>query len=159
MEIKAKVRYLRMSPRKVRLVVDLIRGKKVSEALDILTFSNKWAKKPVIKLLNSAVANAEHNFELQKDNLYIKAIKADGGPMLKRWMPRAFGRAGAIRKRTCHIEIILDEIKKVEPVSAKKDSGEKVEKKVKSQKLKATPRSGAVASTTKAKSKESLSDK
>ena len=112
MEIKAKARYLRMSPRKVRLVIDMIRGKKVSEASDILNFSNKWAKRPIIKLLNSAIANAEHNFDLQKDNLYIKVIKADGGPMLKRWMPRAFGRAGAIRKRTCHIEIILDELKK-----------------------------------------------
>jgi len=90
----------------------MIRGKKVSEASDILNFSNKWAKRPIIKLLNSAIANAEHNFDLQKDNLYIKVIKADGGPMLKRWMPRAFGRAGAIRKRTCHIEIILDELKK-----------------------------------------------
>ncbi|PIR66629.1 MAG: 50S ribosomal protein L22 [Parcubacteria group bacterium CG10_big_fil_rev_8_21_14_0_10_36_14] len=128
MEIKAKARYLRMSPRKVRLVIDMIRGKKVSEASDILNFSNKWAKRPIIKLLNSAIANAEHNFDLQKDNLYIKVIKADGGPMLKRWMPRAFGRAGAIRKRTCHIEIILDELKKditeESTVIAKKDKKE-----------------------------------
>lgn len=112
MEIKAKAKFIRMSPRKVRLVIDMIRGKQVEEALDILNFSNKWAKRPVIKLLNSAIANATHNFNLQKNNLYIKTIKADGGPMLKRWSPRAFGRAGMIRKRTAHIEIVLDEIKK-----------------------------------------------
>jgi len=115
MEVKAKVRYLRVSPRKVRLVIDMIRGKNVAEALDILTFSNKWAKRPIVKLLDSAVANAKHNFSLEEDNLYIKSIRADGGPMLKRWRPRAFGRASTIRKRTTHIEIILDEISKEEP--------------------------------------------
>ena len=128
MEVKAKVKYLRMSPRKVRLVIDMIRGKKASQALDILTFSNKWAKRPIIKLLNSAVANAEHNFNLQKDNLYIKTIKADGGPMLKRWTPRAFGRASTIRKRTSHIEIVLDEIKK-EQLKTKASKEKKVTEK------------------------------
>ncbi|MBU1180230.1 50S ribosomal protein L22, partial [Patescibacteria group bacterium] len=116
----AKVKYLRMSPRKVRLVVDMIRGKKVAEALDILHFSSKWAKRPVIKLLDSAIANAKHNFNLQEENLYIKSIKADGGPMLKRWTPRAFGRAGAIRKRTSHIEIVLDELTKPKSESEEK---------------------------------------
>ena len=115
MEVKATVRYLRVSPRKVRLVVDMIRGKKVTKALDILYFCNKWAKRPVIKLLNSAIANAKHNFNLQEEDLYVKTIRADGGPMLKRWRPRAFGRASTIRKRTSHIEIILDEKKKKEP--------------------------------------------
>tara|TARA_Y100000310_G_C20071531_1_gene529636 strand:+ start:45 stop:455 length:411 start_codon:yes stop_codon:yes gene_type:complete len=115
MEVKAKVKYLRVSPRKVRLVVDMIRGQKVTKALDTLNFCNKWAKRPIIKLLNSAIANAKHNFNLQEEDLYIKVIKADGGPMLKRWRPRAFGRASTIRKRTSHIEIILDEKKKKEP--------------------------------------------
>lgn len=101
-----------MSPRKIRLVIDMIRGKKVADALDILDFSARWAKKPVAKLLKSAVANAEHNFKLQKENLIVKAIKADGGPMMKRWTPRAFGRATPVRQRTSHISIILDEIKK-----------------------------------------------
>ena len=114
MEIKASARFVRMSPRKVRLVINMIRGKKAADALDILEFSTRWAKRPISKLLESAIANAEHNFKLQKENLYVKTIKADGGPMMKRWTPRAFGRATPIRKRTSHITIVLDELKKDE---------------------------------------------
>ena len=125
MEIKASVRHLRMSPRKVRLVIDMIRGKHVTEALDILAFCNKWAKRPVIKLLNSVIANAKHNFNLENENLYIKTIKADGGPMLKRWRPRAFGRASTIRKRTTHIEIVLDELAKPKSESLTKKETKK----------------------------------
>ncbi len=112
MEIKAKAKYIKMSPKKVRLVIDVIRGMDVKNALDQLRFLNKAATKPIEKLLNSAIANAVHNFSLEKNNLYIKEIRADEGPTLKRWRPRAFGRAGAIRKRSSHISIILDELVK-----------------------------------------------
>ena len=92
MEIKAKLKYLKISPRKVRLVVDVIRGMEVVKALEQLQFINKRAARPVAKLINSAVANAEHNFELEKNNLYIKEIKVDEGATLHRWKPRARGR-------------------------------------------------------------------
>jgi len=109
MEVKAKARFIRMSPRKVRLVVDLVRGMSVKEAQSQLKFMKKAAAVPVSKLLNSAVANAVHNFNLDAQNLYIKEILADGGPVLGRWRARAFGRAAPIRKRTTHISITLDE--------------------------------------------------
>jgi large subunit ribosomal protein L22 len=107
MEVKAKARYIRMSPRKVRLVVDLIRGLNVQDAKAQLSFSKKAAAEPVLKLLNSAIANATNNFNMNANDLYVKTIMVDGGPILKRWRPRAFGRAGAIRKRTSHINIAL----------------------------------------------------
>jgi large subunit ribosomal protein L22 len=110
MDVKAQVKYIRMSPQKVRLVADLMRGQKVLAASDQLKFVNKLAAKPLQKLLNSAIANAENNFDLKKDNLYIKEIKVDEGPSLKRWMPRARGRATPLRKRTCHIFIGLAEL-------------------------------------------------
>ncbi len=116
MEIKAKVKNIKMSPRKVRLVVDLVRGLKVSNAVDQLMFLNKKAAKPTRKLIESCLANAIHNYELDKNNLYIKEIRVDDGPTMKRWKPRAFGRASAIRKRTSQINVILAELK---------DSGEK----------------------------------
>ena len=109
MEIKSKARNIRMSPRKIRLVVDLIRGMDVQKAQEQLGFMKKHAAKPVLKLLNSAMANAEHNFQLKKEDLYVKYVVADGGPVLKRWRPRAFGRAAGIRKRSTHISMILEE--------------------------------------------------
>lgn len=99
-----------MSPRKVRLAVDLVRGKKIKPALDQLAFSSKWSAKPVIKLIQSAVANAKNNLGLVEDNLYIKDISVDGGATLKRWMPRAQGRATPLKKRTSHINVVLAEI-------------------------------------------------
>jgi large subunit ribosomal protein L22 len=117
MQAKAKLRYLRMSPKKVRLVADLIRGMKVEEALTQLNFLTKAAKRPIAQLLNSAIANAENNFELKKDNLYIKEIRVDQAGMLKRWKPRAHGRATPIRKKLSHIIVVLDEIK---PTAVKK---------------------------------------
>lgn len=113
MEAKAQAKFIRMSPRKVRLVIDLIRGLDVEEAKNQLRFMTKAAVKPVLKFLNSAVANAENNLKLQKENLYIKTITVDTGPTLKRWKPRAFGRATPIRKRSCHIRIILAEKKEM----------------------------------------------
>ena len=109
MEVLAKLRFLRMAPRKVRLVVDTIRGLPVEKAEYQLTFLEKRATAPVFKLLKSAVANAENNFKLKKDNLYIKRAIAEEGPTLKRFQPRAFGRATPIRKRSTHILIVLEE--------------------------------------------------
>ena len=108
---RAVARYIRISPRKVRIVIDLIRGKSVNEALAILKFTPKAASEVVIKLLNSAIANAENNLDLNRDNLYVAEIFADQGPTLKRVMPRARGMAFQIRKRTSHITVILDEKK------------------------------------------------
>ena len=109
MEIIAKARHIRMSPRKVRLVVDLVRGLAVNEAETQLKFLRKDAARPVLKLIRSAVANAEHNFKQPTETLYIKRITVDGGPVLSRWRPRAFGRATPIRKRSSHITVILDQ--------------------------------------------------
>lgn len=109
MEVTAKARYIRMSPKKVRLVLDVIRGMGAGEALKQLQFINKRASEPVTKLLNSAITNATHNFGLEESNLFIKKITAEEGPTLKRWKARAFGRATPIRKRTSHISVVLEE--------------------------------------------------
>ena len=109
MQVKAKAKYIRMSPRKVRLVVDVVRGMDVSAALVQLDFVKKAASKPVKKVVASALANAVNNFKLDEKNLFIESITADDGPTLKRWRPRAFGRATTIRKRSTHIGVILAE--------------------------------------------------
>ena len=105
--VQAKARYVRTSPRKARLVCDHIRGKDVAEARAILAYTPRGAAKAWIKLLESAVANAEHNHELVGDELRIAAVYADEGPTLKRYRPRAMGRATRIRKRTSHLTITL----------------------------------------------------
>lgn len=110
MEITAKLNYLRMAPRKVRLVASLLRGKDVQDAERELRFLTKRASGPLLKLLLSAVANAEHNFHLRKENLRVAKITVDEGPALKRTRPRAFGRAFPIKKRTSHITLVLAEI-------------------------------------------------
>ncbi|MEL6981957.1 MAG: 50S ribosomal protein L22 [Actinomycetota bacterium] len=102
---RAKVRMIRMSASKARVVLNLIRGKRVEEALEILEFTERLAADPIAKCLNSAVANAVHNEELSADELFISACYADEGPTLKRFRPRARGRAGRIHKQTCHITI------------------------------------------------------
>lgn len=109
--VKAKLRYLRISPRKVRLIADLVRGKSVEKAVQILNFIIKRGSKDVLKLLKSAVASAGHDFQLEESNLYISKITVDDGPKLKRFRPRARGSASEIQKKTAHITIILDEIK------------------------------------------------
>ena len=106
-QVTAKLRFLRMGPRKVRLVVDMIRGKKVLRALDILSVLPKRAAHPVLKLLNSAVANAKHNHSLAVEDLKISEVYVDGCPVLKRSMPKAHGRATPIRERTSHINLVL----------------------------------------------------
>ena len=104
---RAQVRYARMSASKAREVLDLIRGLPVAEAADVLRFTERGASDVVARCLASAVANAEHNDELDGDSLYVAACFADEGPTLKRWRPRARGRATRIRKRMCHITIIV----------------------------------------------------
>lgn len=108
---RAIARYIRISSRKVKIVIDLIRGKSVKEAQAILMFTPKAASEPVAKLLKSAVANAENNLDLSADTLYVAEAFANQGPTLKRFTPRAQGRATPIRKRTSHITIILDQAK------------------------------------------------
>jgi large subunit ribosomal protein L22 len=107
----ATARYVRISSRKVKVVIDLIRGKKVGEALSILEYTPKAASEPVLKLLKSAIANAENNLDMNPDNLYVVEVYANQGPTLKRLRARAQGRAYRIRKRTSHITIVLDELK------------------------------------------------
>ncbi len=109
MEVKAKVNRIRISPRKTRLVVDVIRGLRVSDAYARLSLLNKKATTPILKLLKSAVSNAEHNFNLDANNLIIKEIRVDGGAILYRWMPKAQGRATPIRKRTSMVSVVLQE--------------------------------------------------
>ncbi len=109
MEIKAKLNYLRIAPRKVRLVADMIRGKKAQDALSLLNFVVKRPGLPIAKLLSSAIANAHNNFHIEPENLFISKITVDEGPMQKRWMPRARGVAGPIHKKTSHITLILEE--------------------------------------------------
>ena len=111
---RAVAKYVRISSRKVKIVIDLIRGKTVDEALAILMHTPRGAAEPVDKLLKSAVANAENNLDMNKDDLFIAEIYADQGPTLKRFRPRAQGRASRIRKRTSHITIILDQLVKEE---------------------------------------------
>ena len=109
MEARAISRYVRISPRKVKIVVDLIRNKPVGVAMGILNNTPKAASEVLIKLLKSAVANAENNHNMNVDNLYVSEVFDCPGPILKRIMPRAQGRAFRINKRTSHITLVLKE--------------------------------------------------
>ncbi|EDS76473.1 50S ribosomal protein L22 [Clostridium novyi A str. 4552] len=109
MEARAIAKYVRMSPRKVRVVLDLVRGKNVSEAFAILKYTPKDAATVVLKVLKSAVANAENNFNLDVNKLYIAEAYANQGPTLKRFRPRAQGRAYSIMKRTSHVTLVVKE--------------------------------------------------
>ncbi len=122
--ITAKLNDYRQSPRKVRLVANLIKGKKVEDAKNTLVFLVKRAAKPLCDLLDSAVANAEHNFNIKADQLFVKEFKVDGGMVLKRRMPRARGMAYPIKKRTSHVFIQLDTI---DNLPTKKTKGKKAE--------------------------------
>ncbi|GGJ01063.1 50S ribosomal protein L22 [Alicyclobacillus cellulosilyticus] len=108
-QTRARAKYIRIAPRKVRLVVDLIRGKRVQEALAILKFTPRGASPVVEKVLRSAIANAQNNHNMDVDRLYIKEIYVDPGPTLKRFRPRAQGRAFSILKRTSHITVVVAE--------------------------------------------------
>mgnify|MGYP003304707916 CR=1 FL=1 len=109
MEATAILRYVRISPRKVKIVADLIRGKSIAEASAILAHTPKASSEPILKLLKSAVANAENNFEMDPEKLYVAKVYCCPGPILKRMMPRARGGAAGIQKRTCHINMVLAE--------------------------------------------------
>ncbi|OZM55907.1 50S ribosomal protein L22 [Lottiidibacillus patelloidae] len=111
MQVKAVAKTVRIAPRKVRLVVDLIRGKAVGEAIAILRHTPKAASPVVEKVLNSAMANAEHNFDIDPNNLVVSKVFVDEGPTMKRFRPRAMGRASAINKRTSHITVVVSEKK------------------------------------------------
>jgi len=108
-EAIARATHIRLSPRRARAVIDLIRGKALKEAEAILKFTVHKGTEPIGKVLNAAAANAEHNFEMDRDLLYVKKAFVDAGPSLKRVMPRAQGRADVIKKRTSHITIIVGE--------------------------------------------------
>ena len=107
MESKAIARYVRIAPRKARICVDLIRGKSVQNAREIMMFTNRAAAEVVLKTLNSAVANAENQHHVRPESLVVKACYVDEGPTLKRMRPRAKGSASRINKRTCHITVIV----------------------------------------------------
>ena len=106
---RATAKYIRISPRKVKIVVDLIRGKQVDQALAILAYTPKSAAPEVEKLLNSAIANAENNLEMDRSSLYVAEVYANQGPTLKRYWARSHGRADMIKKRTSHITIVLEQ--------------------------------------------------
>jgi len=134
MAIIVKLKYLRITARKVRLIANLIRGKSAAEAETLLEFARKKAAYPVAKLLKSAIATAEHDFQLEKSNLFVSKIMVDEGPTLKRSRFRGFGKIMPIMKRTSHITLILDEIKPgakkktvAEPKKPKEEPKEKPE--------------------------------
>jgi large subunit ribosomal protein L22 len=108
-EAKAVAKYVRISPQKAGLVMNMIRGKDVNEALAILKFTPNKAAGIVEKVLKSAIANAENNFGLDRDNLYVAKAVADQGPIMKRMMPRAMGRSNLMRRRTSHITVVVNE--------------------------------------------------
>lgn len=154
MQVTAKLSYLRIAPRKVRLVADMLRGRSVEEAQNILNFTVKKATLPVLKLLRSAVANAKNNFHLEEENLYISKVLVNEGPKLKRWIARARGKADEIQKKTSHITIVLGEIrkesvtaekyvKKEEGVKKEEKGAERIEKAPKTKKEKLRPGAGA----------------
>ncbi|TSC91588.1 MAG: LSU ribosomal protein L22p (L17e) [Parcubacteria group bacterium Licking1014_17] len=124
MKVTATLKYLRIAPRKVRLVSEVIKGMDAMAAINQLNYWAKRSARPIIKLLNSAMSNAHNNYGLVKDNLFIKEIRVDEGSKLKRFRAKGFGRAAPIQKKTSHITIVLDE----------KVAGLKADKKVKEEK-------------------------
>ncbi len=109
LQAQAKLRGLRITPQKTRLVAELIRGEDVETAEDILTFTPRRSAKPILQLLRSAKANAVNNYNMLEDSLFVAQILVNEGPTMKRYLPRARGRADLLRKRTCHVTIVLEE--------------------------------------------------
>lgn len=130
MEVKAQLNKLRISPRKMRLVANFVKGMSVGKARIQLEFSNKKSSNPMLKLLNSAVANAKNNFKLEENNLYISELLVNVGPTLKRWHPRAMGRAFPINKRTCDVALTLNEMDKIGKKEGKKSNKKVLEEKM-----------------------------
>ena len=139
MEVTAKLKYLRIAPRKVRLLTDLVRGKKIKEAEALLDFSLKRGAKSLRKLLDSAVTSAIYNFQLDEKTLYISKITVDEGPKLKRWRARARGRAAQIQKKVSHITLVLKG-EKGERVEEKKPEIKKEERRLKPKPKPETPK-------------------
>ncbi len=124
-EVKAQLKYLRISPKKVRLTTGILKGLTIKEAQAQLKNLNKKSSESILKLLNSAVANAEHNYGLKKEDLYISKILVDPGPSLKRYRPRARGSVFPISKRTSHVTIFLSSLKPQTPKTVESESKEK----------------------------------
>jgi large subunit ribosomal protein L22 len=128
LEIRAEAKWVRISPRKARLVAEHIRGRSVLEARSVLAFTPREAARELDKVLRSAVANAESQHQLADDRLYVSAAYVDEGPVMKRWRARARGRVSSIKKRTCHITVKLAEIPAAEaPAKPKKVTKPKAE--------------------------------
>lgn len=119
MQVKAKLRNLRIAPRKVRLVANLVRGLSVEQAEVQLQYLDKRSATPMLKLIRSAAANAEHNHKLNRNDLFIKSVEVNDGVTLHRWMPRAMGRATPLKKRGSHITLVLD-VKEATKLAARK---------------------------------------
>lgn len=109
MYVRSSAKSIHIAPRKVRLVVDQVRGKSLQEAERVLQFMNKRAATPVLKVIRAAAADAEHNFKLDRENLFVKSITANQGTMMKRFKARAFGRAGMIQKVMTHVDVVLED--------------------------------------------------
>jgi large subunit ribosomal protein L22 len=157
-EVKAVAKWVRMSPRKARLVVDHIRGRSVPEARTVLAFTQRAAAREIEKVLSSAVANAEANHNLDGDDLVVSAAYVDEGPVMKRWRARARGRAARIRKPTCHITVKLTPLERApEPAPAPEPKAEepKAEEKPK---RKAAPKKAAPKKKAPAKKKTEEAD-
>jgi large subunit ribosomal protein L22 len=161
-EVRAEAKYVRMSPRKARLVAEHIRGRSVPEARAVLAFTSREAAGVLEKVLHSAVSNAEANHGIPEDTLYVKEAYVDGGPVLKRWRPRARGRVARIKKRTCHITVHLaertpDQISPP-PVKAPEPTAEEAPKPAASSRKKSTTaRKKTTTAKRPAKKKESAS--
>jgi large subunit ribosomal protein L22 len=141
-EVKAVAKWVRMSPRKARLVIEHIRGRSVPEARTVLAFTSRAAAREIEKVLSSAVANAEANHDLDGDELVVSAAYVDEGPVMKRWRPRARGRAARIRKPTCHITVKLTTVERA-PEPAPKAEPKAEEPKAEEPKQKPAPRKRA----------------
>lgn len=158
MQVKAKLRNLHIAPRKVRLVANLVRGLSVEQAEVQLQYMDKRSSTPMLKLIRSAAANAEHNHKLNREDLFIKSVEVNDGVTLHRWMPRAMGRATPIKKRSSHITLVLD-VKETTKAAARKKKTETVEKTedtapTKSTEAKKSPATKAKAAKPKAAAKE-----
>lgn len=136
MSVKVTLSNLRTAPRKVRLVVDLVRGKKVDVARNLLSFTVKRSSEPILKLLNSAVASAVNDLKLKENDLYVEKITVDEGPKLKRSHPMSRGRAYPILKRTSHISLTVSELPKLKIKSEKEKNNEVAEKVVEKKEVK-----------------------
>ncbi|MGH2776875.1 MAG: 50S ribosomal protein L22 [Actinomycetota bacterium] len=153
-EAIATARFIRMSPSKARQVVDLIRGRHVDEARQMLAFTQRGATLPVRKVLESAIANAEHNRSLAADELFIARAWVDEGPTLRRFRPRAMGRATRINKRTCHISVVVGRPEEEAPAERPKKRSTRRKSTTSPPAKKTTARKSTSKKTTKKSSKK-----